>query len=186
MKKIYLTLAIMTMAYAKAYSVGLEASYNVTIVSFANMQFSARNIVHGFGLYTSIRGIDNGVNISSSKEVHNTLLSIQKSQNDFEIAYSDGEIIRSGTAFGVNKQWKFLFVGAAVGYCDVIEYQKITINSNRNISQSFSGQDGINRKFEWEVVFGSTAEFESFYIPVYFGWSHNYHTFFGIGVGRKF
>ncbi|MDR3188241.1 MAG: hypothetical protein LBT94_03530 [Prevotellaceae bacterium] len=185
MKKIYTTF-ILVAAALNAHSVGLEASYNVTFVSFANVQIAARNITNGFGLYTSVRGLSNGSSVNGSKEIYDELLSMQEASDKFGIAYSDAEILRSGVSFGVNKQWKFLFIGGAAGYCDVINQQTTTVTSRSGIKKSFRDQNGVSRELEWEVLFGSTPEFGRIYIPIYVGWSFNYSTFFGLGVGWKF
>jgi hypothetical protein len=184
MKKLFITFVFVAVSL-KLYSIGIDASYNVSFVSFANTQISAKNIVYGLGLYTSIRGLNNGSSISGSKEIHNTFLEAQANKDKFEVSYSDGEIFRSGVSFGINKQWKYLFIGIAAGYCDVVEYQKTTIRSD-GVSKSFGDQNGLYRKFEYEAMFGAAPEYNKVYIPVYFGWSFNYSTFFGVGIGRKF
>jgi hypothetical protein len=189
MKKIYIALALIAVSL-KSYSVGFDASYNITIVpfiSFCNVQLAAKDIVGGFGLYASIRGLGNGVDINGSKEINDVLLSMQKSSDEFTISYSDGEMLRSGASFGISKQLGFLFVSAAAGYCDIVERQKTTIHSSSsNTSKSFIDQNGVNREFEWEAMFGVAPEYKDFYIPVYFGWSYNYRAFLGIGVGYNF
>jgi hypothetical protein len=188
MKKIYLTIILAAAAF-KSYSIGVEASYNSTVVpfiSYANVQIAARDITHGFGLYTSIRGLGNGSSISSSKEIHDVLLSMQKASDEFKITYSDGKILRSGASFGVNKQLGFLFVGLAAGYCDVVKQQTATITSSSGSKKSFRDQHGVSREPEYEVLVGSTPKFGKLYIPVYFGYSFNYNVFFGIGIGWNF
>ncbi|MDR3365683.1 MAG: hypothetical protein LBO71_01750 [Prevotellaceae bacterium] len=185
MKNIHIILALIVIPF-KSYSVGVEVSYNATLVSFANVQFSARNIVDGFGLYTSIRGLSNGSQITGSNKIYDELLSMQKAGDKFEISHHSGQILRSGVSFGINKQWKFLFIGVAAGYCDIINYQETAIKSDNGTAKLFSDQNGMNRKLELEAICGSVAEYDKFYIPFYFGYSYNYSIFAGLGFGWKF
>jgi hypothetical protein len=162
-------------------------------MSYANVQFSARDVYKGFGLYLNTRGLNNGTSIESLS-IYDKIGTMQTSYS-IDILHSDNEIRRSGASFGLNKTlFKYMFVGAAAGYCDVLEYQKTTLKpytvvlGNKNYtgdSYIFDDQSSTKRNIEWEVIVGATPQWERFYIPIYCGWSYNYTGFFGIGIGYK-
>lgn len=194
MKRILLVLSLAIYSLSSSAK-GFDASYNISIMSYANVQLTARDIFQGFGLYVNARGLNNGTNIES-QPIYNKISLLQPTYSvDITHDEIDSETRRSGISFGINKTFlRHFFIGASAGYCDVVKYQKTILKPYTMVSgvktyepetYNFSDQSSVRRKFEYEILIGATPQWERFYVPVYVGWSYNYTGFFGIGFGYK-
>jgi hypothetical protein len=123
----------------KAYAITFDASFNVNApgLSIANVRMDVRDIAYNIGFYAAIRGLGNGINSSDNIAMYDKINEIKFSFDgvsmpelkNFDMEQKPNEFLMNGAAFGVTYCFiKYIFVGAAFGYCDIVKTHKITLN----------------------------------------------------------